>query len=125
MSWPAGEGVGTAQPQPAPGLGRTGARPGGEKHLEQENRGCRLPVRGGGFLQQSHPQKKGSLSLRVQGMGCGDPVDSGPQEDKVLGLTLIPGDTVDTDLSSPQGSGPWAEISGAVQGANIADPGWI
>lgn len=58
-------------------------------------------------------------------MGRGDPVDSEPKEDKVLGLTLIPGDTVDTDLSSPRGSGPWAEISGAVQGANNADPGWI
>lgn len=43
-------------------------------------------------------------------------------EDKVLRQTLILGDTVDTDVFSPQGRSPWAEISGAVQGANNADP---
>lgn len=57
-------------------------------------------------------------------MGRGDPVDSGPQEDKVLGLTLIPGppESVDTYASSQLGHGFWAEISGAVQGANNTNP---
>lgn len=45
--------------------------------------------------------RKRKLSLQVQGMGHGDPVGSGPQEDKVLGLTLFPGPlkTVDAEIT--------------------------
>ena len=91
-----------------------------------ENRGCRLrgvaSGRGEGVSLNSPNHKRG-LSLRLEGMGCGDPVGSAPQEGKVLGanpLSWALGGSL--DASSPQRNSSRAEISGVVQGADNAGP---
>ena len=69
------------------------------------------------------PNHKRRLSLRLEGMGRGDPVGSAPQEGKVLGgypLSWALGGSL--DASSPQRNSSRTEISGVVQGADNAGP---
>ena len=71
-----------------------------------ENRGCRLRgvARGRGEgVPLNSPNHKRGLSLRLEGMGRGDPVGSAPQEGKVLGANPLSWALRGSlDASSPQ-----------------------